>query len=135
MSRADARAGPEPEAPAGEAGRRRLCPRHREERTALRLREGLQLDTGLETSARTTAVNSDKPRGCPGPGRPRPWPCPYLVHQVLLGHLDRVLLGPEAVALIRHLLGHQLLQDEEQQLVVVPAERQVAGKSLRRERR
>lgn len=72
---------------------------------------------------------------CDGPGKPRPWPRPYLVHQVLLGHLDCILLGPEAVALIRHLLGHQLLQDEEQQLVVVPAERQVAGKSLRRERR
>ena len=60
-------------------------------------------------------------------------PCSYLVHQVLLGNLDRVLLGPKAVALICHLLGHQLLQDEQQQLIVVPAERQVAGECLRRQ--
>ena len=54
----------------------------------------------------------------------------YLVHQVFLGDLDGVLLGAVAVPLIGHVLGHQLLQDEEQQLVVVTTEGQVAGERL-----
>lgn len=55
---------------------------------------------------------------------------PYLVHQVLLGDLNGVLLGPVAVPLVHHLLCNQLLQDEQQQLVVVSLEREVAGEGL-----
>lgn len=55
--------------------------------------------------------------------------------QVLLGDLDGVVLGSVAAPLIGHLLGHQLFEDEEQQLVVVPAERQVTGERLKTNRR
>ena len=54
----------------------------------------------------------------------------YLLLQVLLGDLDDVALRSVSVPLIGHLLGHQLLQDEQQQLVVVALERQVARKRL-----
>lgn len=54
----------------------------------------------------------------------------HLVLQLLLWDLDGVVLDAVAVPLVRHLLGHQLLEDEEQQLVVVSAEGQVAGERL-----
>lgn len=58
----------------------------------------------------------------------------YLVHQVFLWDLDDVLLHSVAVALVGHLLGHQLLQDKQQQFVVVSPERQVTCKRLRENR-
>lgn len=54
----------------------------------------------------------------------------YLFLQVFLWYLDGVVLDSVSVPLVGDLLGHQLLQDEEQQLVVVPAEGQVTGKRL-----
>ena len=54
----------------------------------------------------------------------------YLLLQVLLGDLDDVALRSVPVPLIGHLLSHQLLQDEQQQLVVVAFESQVARKRL-----
>lgn len=57
-------------------------------------------------------------------------PVSYLVHQVFLGDLDHVLLHSVAVALVGNLLGHQLLQDKQQQLVVISPERQVACERL-----
>lgn len=58
----------------------------------------------------------------------------YLVHQIFLWDLDDVLLHSIAVALVRHLLSHQLLQDKQQQLVVVSLESQVACKCLEENR-
>lgn len=55
---------------------------------------------------------------------------PHLVVQFLLWDLDGVVLDSVSAPLVGDLLGHQLLQDEQQQLIVVPAERQVAGKRL-----
>lgn len=52
--------------------------------------------------------------------------------QVFLRYLDGVVLDSVSVPLVGDLLGHQLLEDEQQQLVVVPAEGQVAGKRLDR---
>lgn len=54
----------------------------------------------------------------------------HLVLQLLLWDLDGVVLDAVAVPLVCHLLRHQLLEDEEQQLVVVSAEGQVAGERL-----
>lgn len=56
----------------------------------------------------------------------------YLIMQIFLGDLDGVVLDSVSVPLVRDLLGHQLLEDEKQQFVVVPAERQIAGKCLER---
>lgn len=55
----------------------------------------------------------------------------YLVRQVFLWDLDDVLLGSVSVALVGNLLSHQLLQDEQQQLVVVSPEGQVPCKCLK----
>lgn len=52
--------------------------------------------------------------------------------QVFLRYLDGVVLDSVSVPLVGDLLGHQLLEDEQQQLVVVPAEGQVTGKRLDR---
>lgn len=57
----------------------------------------------------------------------------YLVMQVFLCDLDGVVLDSVSVPLVGDLLGHQLFEDEEQQLVVVPAEGQVTGKRLGRD--
>lgn len=76
------------------------------------------------------APQSNKP--CPALARPAP-PHPalaYLVHQILLRYFNGVLLGPKAVALICHLLSHQLLQYEEQQIIVISPEGEIPGKSL-----
>lgn len=59
----------------------------------------------------------------------------YLFLQVLLCDLDGVVLDAVPVPLIRHLLGHKLLQDEQQQLVVVSAESQVPGERLENKRK
>lgn len=59
----------------------------------------------------------------------------HLLVQVLLWDLHGVILSSVSVPLVGHLLGHQLFQDEEQQLVVVPAEGQVAGERLDGEQR
>ncbi len=56
----------------------------------------------------------------------------YLVHQIFFRNLDGVLLGSVTVALIRDLLGNQLLQDEEQQLVVISSECQIPCKRLKK---
>lgn len=56
----------------------------------------------------------------------------YLILQVLLCDLDGVVLDSVSVPLVGDLLGNQLLQDEEQQLVVVSAEGQVASERLDR---
>lgn len=56
----------------------------------------------------------------------------YLILQVFLGYLNGVVLDSISVPLVGDLLSHQLLKDEEQQLVIVPAEGQVAGKCLDR---
>lgn len=67
------------------------------------------------------------------PQNNKPCPCPvlaYLVHQVLLRYFNGVLLGPKAVALVCHLLSHQLLQYEEQQIIVISPEGEIPGKSL-----
>lgn len=63
-------------------------------------------------------------------GRKTHHPVSYLVYQVLLWDLDDVLLHSVAVALVGHLLGHQLFQDKQQELVVVSPESQVACKCL-----
>lgn len=55
---------------------------------------------------------------------------PYLVHQVLLWDFYSVLLGSVTVSLVHHLLCNQLLQDEQQQLIVVSFEGEVAGECL-----
>lgn len=57
----------------------------------------------------------------------------YLVLQVFLRYLDGVVLDSVSVPLVGDLLGHQLLKDEEQQLVVVSAEGQVTSECLHRE--
>lgn len=54
----------------------------------------------------------------------------YLILEVLLGNLHRVVLNAVATPLVRRLLGHQLFEDKEQQLVVVPAEGQISSKGL-----
>lgn len=58
-------------------------------------------------------------------------PVVYLIVQVFLWDLDGVVLDSVSVPLVRDLLGHQLFEDEQQQLVVVSAEGQVAGERLR----
>lgn len=54
----------------------------------------------------------------------------YLVLEVLLCDLHRVVLNSVPTPLVRRLLGHQLFEDEEQQLVVVPAEGQISSEGL-----
>lgn len=54
--------------------------------------------------------------------------------EIFLRDLDGVVLNAVSVPLVGHLLGHQLLKDEEQQLIVVSAEGQVAGERLRRQK-
>lgn len=54
----------------------------------------------------------------------------YLILEVLLGNLHRVVLNAVAAPLVCRLLGHQLFEDEEQQLVVVPTEGQISSKGL-----
>lgn len=58
----------------------------------------------------------------------------YLILQVFLCDLDGVVLDSVSVPLVGDLLGNQLLQDEEQQLVVVSAEGQVASERLDRDK-
>lgn len=58
----------------------------------------------------------------------------YLILQVLFCDLDGVILDSVSVPLVGHLLGHQLFEDEEQQLVVVSAEGQVSSERLDRNR-
>lgn len=54
----------------------------------------------------------------------------YLILKVLLWNLHRVVLDAVAASLVRRLLGYQLFEDEEQQLIVVPAEGQISSKGL-----
>lgn len=58
--------------------------------------------------------------------------CRYLILQVLFWYLDGVVLDSISVPLVGDLLGHQLFEDEEQQLVVVSAEGQVTSERLHR---
>ena len=55
---------------------------------------------------------------------------PDLVSEVLLGDLDHLHLGTVPVPLERHLVLRQLLEDEQQQLIVVFLEGEVARERL-----
>lgn len=54
----------------------------------------------------------------------------YLILQVFLWYLDNIILESISAAEVGGLLSHQLLEDEQQQLVVVFTKRQVASKRL-----
>ena len=54
----------------------------------------------------------------------------HLVSKILLGELDALSLALESVALECGLVLRELLEQEEQQLVVVASERQVARERL-----
>lgn len=56
----------------------------------------------------------------------------YLILKIFFWDLDGVVLDSVSVPLVGDLLGHQLFEDEEQQLVVVSAEGQIAGECLSR---
>lgn len=56
----------------------------------------------------------------------------YLILKIFFWDLDGVVLDSVSVPLVGDLLGHQLFEDEEQQLVVVSAEGQIAGERLSR---
>lgn len=56
----------------------------------------------------------------------------YLILKIFFWDLDGVILDSVSVPLVGDLLGHQLFEDEEQQLVVVSAEGQIAGECLSR---
>lgn len=56
----------------------------------------------------------------------------YLILQVFLWYLDSVVLDSISAPLVGDPLGYQLFEDEEQQLIVVPTEGQVASKRLGR---
>ena len=54
----------------------------------------------------------------------------HLVSKILLGELDALSLALESVALECELVLRELFEQEEQQLVVVASERQVARERL-----
>lgn len=56
----------------------------------------------------------------------------YLILQVFLWYLDGVVLDSVSAPLVGDLLGYELFEDEEQQLIVVPTEGKVASKRLDR---
>lgn len=58
----------------------------------------------------------------------------YLILKIFFWDLDGVVLDSVSVPLVGNLLGHQLFEDEEQQLVVVSAEGQIAGERLSRQK-
>lgn len=58
----------------------------------------------------------------------------YLILKIFFWDLDGVVLDSVSVPLVGDLLSHQLFEDEEQQLVVVSAEGQIAGERLSRQK-
>lgn len=58
----------------------------------------------------------------------------YLILKIFFWDLDGVVLDSVSVPLVGDLLGHQLFEDEEQQLVVVSAEGQIAAERLSRQK-